>query len=312
MTFTTTQEIPVKPSKQIEEVSKWWLKSVAASRESQSLAEVRDINENWQSLTAEPGSVDYIEVDAGGVQAMWAIPKECFGDRVLLCVHGGGFFSGSMYTHRKLYGHFAKDVGCRALIIHYRRSPEHVHPAQVNDVVTAYRWLLGQGIQAGHIAIVGDSAGGGLAVTSTLLIRDKGLPMPAAVMPFSAWFDMEVTGESVESNKGEDLLLNREWLIEMAQMRLGKEGNPKDRYANPFYDDLKGLPPVYLQVGGDELLLDDSITLAKRAKAAGIDVRLDIFPGMQHTFQMAVGRAPEANDAIARYVNWIKPKLGLK
>ncbi|MDH7461199.1 alpha/beta hydrolase [Chitinophagaceae bacterium 26-R-25] len=217
-----------------------------------------------------------------------------------------------MYTHRKLYGHFAKGVGCRALIVHYRRSPEHVHPAQVNDVVTAYRWLLEQGIHAGHIAIVGDSAGGGLAVTSTLLIRDKGLPMPAAVMPFSAWFDMEVTGESVKSNKDRDLLLNREWLNEMVQMRLGKEGNPKDRYANPFYDDLKGLPPLYLQVGGDEVLLADSVDLARRAKAAGIDVRLDIFPGMQHTFQMAAGRAPEADDAMARYVNWVKPKLGLK
>jgi len=312
MTFTTAQEIPVKPSKQIEEVSKWWHKSVAASMELQSLAEIRDVNENWQSLTAEPGGVDYIEVDAGGVQAMWAVPKECVANRALLCLHGGGFFSGSMYTHRKLYGHFAKDIGCRALIIHYRRTPEHVHPAQVNDVVTAYRWLLEQGIQAGHIAIIGDSAGGGLAITGALLIRDKGLPMPAAVMPFSAWFDMEVTGESMGSNKSKDHLLTREWVKEMAQMLLGKEGNPKDRYANPFYNDLKGLPPVYLQVGGDEVLLSDSINLAQRAKEAGLDVRLDIFPGMQHSFQMAAGRAPEADDAIARYVDWVKPKLGLK
>lgn len=144
MTVRTEQEMPVKRSKQIGEVGKWWLKSVAASKEHRSLDEVRDFNENWESLTAEPGGVDYIETDAGGVPAMWAIPKGCTEDRVLLCLHGGGFFSGSMYTHRKMFGHFAKEVGCRALIIHYRRSPEHIHPAQVNDAVTAYQWLLEQ------------------------------------------------------------------------------------------------------------------------------------------------------------------------
>lgn len=305
------QETPVKTSRQIEEVGKWWLKNVAAARTFTSLDEARDFNEHWGSLTAEPGGVDYIETNAGGVPAIWAVPKGCVENRVLLCIHGGGFFSGSMYTHRKLYGHFAKRVGCRALIIHYRRSPEHQHPAQVNDVASAYQWLLDQGVQARHIAIVGDSAGGGLSITGTLLIRDKGLPMPAAVMPFSAWFDMEVTGASMGVNEDKDLLLNKKWIKEMAQMLLGENGDPQDPYANPFYDDLNGLPPVYLQVGSDEVLLDDSIRFAEHAKKAGIDVSLDIFPAMQHTFQMAAGRAPEADDAIARYVEWVKPKLGL-
>ena len=167
ITFMETkkeQQVLDEPSKQVEEVGNWWLKIVAASTQHKSMDEARDFGENWASLTAEPGSVDYIETDAGGVPAMWAVPKGCKEDRVILCFHGGGFFSGSMYTHRKLYGHFAKDIGCRALIVHYRRSPEHIHPAQVDDSLAAYQWLLDQGIQANHIAFVGDSAGGGLSV----------------------------------------------------------------------------------------------------------------------------------------------------
>jgi len=300
-----------KPSKQVEEVGNWWLKIVAASTKHESLDAARDFGENWAALTAEPGGVDYIEVDSGGVISMWALPKGCIDDRVILCFHGGGFFSGSMYTHRKLYGHFAKAIGCRALILHYRRSPEHVHPAQVNDAVAAYQWLLDQGIRSSHIALIGDSAGGGLSITTALLARHKGLPMPAALMPISAWFDMEVIGESMDTNHGKDLLLNKEWVKAMAGMFLGENGSPKDPYANPLYADLTGLPPVYLHVGGDEVLLDDSLRLAESARKCGVDVRLDIFPGMQHSFQMAAGRAPESNDSITRFVEWVKPKLGL-
>lgn len=311
MTTKMEQKPPVKPSKQVEEVGNWWLKMVAASTKHESLDAARDFGENWESLTAEPGGVDYIETNAGGVPAMWAVPKGCIEDRVILCLHGGGFFSGSMYTHRKLFAHFAKAIGCRALILHYRRSPEHVHPAQVNDTLAAYRWLLDQGIHSNHIAFTGDSAGGGLSITALLLARDKGMPMPAAAMPISAWFDMEVAGDSMESNNAKDLLLNREWVKSLAGMFLGENGNPRDPYANPLYADLKGLPPVYMHVGGDEVLLDDSQRLAEHARKAGVDVKLEIFPGMQHTFQMAAGRAPESDDSITRFVKWVRPKLGL-
>ena len=300
-----------KPSKQVEEVGNWWLKSAEASTRHESLDAARDFGENWEALTAEPGGVDYIETDAGGVPAMWAIPKGCREDRVILCFHGGGFFSGSMYTHRKMFAHFAKAIGCRALIVHYRRSPEHIHPAQVNDTLAAYRWLLDQGIPSNQIAFIGDSAGGGLSITTLLLARDKGLPMPAATMPISAWFDMEAKGGSMGSNHGKDLLLNREWVKSLGAMVLGERGNPRDPYVNPLYGDLKGLPPVYMQAGGEEVLLDDSLRLAEQAKKAGVDVRLDVFPGMQHTFQMAAGRAPESDESIRRFAGWVKPKLGL-
>ena len=298
-------------NKPIEAVGQWWRTIAAAADQHASLEAVRDFGEGWANLTPEPGGVDYIEVDAGGTPALWAVPKECAPDRVLLCFHGGGFFTGSMYTHRKLFAHFAKAVGCRALILHYRFAPEHPYPAQLDDALSAYSWLLDQGFPAQHIAFVGDSAGGNLCVTTMLAARDRRLPLPAAAMPISPWFDMEGVMDSLVYNQGKDLLFTKEWVKAIAGMYLGPKGSPRDPYANPLYADLKGLPPLFLQVGGDELLLDDSTAMAERARLAGVDVRIDIFPDMQHTFQMAVGRAPESTDAVGRYVAWVKPKLGL-
>ena len=189
--------------------------------------------EHWGDVTAEPGGVDYVEVTAGGVPALWATPKGCAQDRVLLCTHGGGYVTGSMYTHRKVYGHFAKAIGCRALIVHYRRAPEHVHPGPVDDVVASYRWLLDQGVKPQHIALTGDSAGGGLAITSLLRAREQGLPMPAATMPLSPWVDMEASGESFASNGEKDVLVSRDIIKVMAGTFLGEGGNPKDPLASP-------------------------------------------------------------------------------
>jgi monoterpene epsilon-lactone hydrolase len=302
----------VSPSKQVKAVGDWWTKLLAASPEHKSLEETRDFISDWQTLTAEPGDVDYIETVAGGIQAMWAAPKRASHDSVLLCFHGGGFFTGSMYTHRKLFAHFAKAIGCRALILNYRLAPEFQFPAQVNDALSAYAWLINEEkISPKNIAFTGDSAGGNLAITAMLLARDKGLPLPAAAMPFCAYFDMEVGGESMMLNKGKDLLFTKESVIEITQMYLGEKGSPKDKYANPLYADLSDLPSVYLQVGADELLLNDSTRLAEQAKKTGVDIKIDIFPHMQHTWHMAAGRAPESNDAIKRYAAWVKPKLGL-
>ena len=270
----------------------------------------QDLIEGWSVLTSEPGAVDYAEIDAGGIPALHVTPHDAQPDRVLLCVHGGGFVSGSMYTHRKLYGHLAKAVGARALIPNYQLLPEAQHPGPLDETLTCYRWLLDQGIKPHHIAITGDSAGGGLAVTATLRARDNGLPLPAASMPLSPWFDMEVVGHTMISNAGKDALFNHDRVKQLAAGVLG-DADPKDPYANPLYADLTGLPPLYMQVGGDELLLDDSRRLAALAEKAGVDVRLDVFPEQQHTFQMMAGRAPEADDAIARLAQWVRPRLGL-
>jgi epsilon-lactone hydrolase len=268
-------------------------------------------DEAWGDLTAEPRGVDYIETEAGGVAAMWLVPKGCAEDRVLLCMHGGGFAGGSIYSHRKLFGHLAKAAGVRALVFDYRLTPEHVHPAQVDDATAAYRWILDEGINPERIAFTGDSSGGWLVITTELHARDQGLPLPAAAMPFSPWFDMELTGESYESNREKDAFFYKEVVQGLADMLLGEGGNPRDPLANPLHADLSGLPPTYIQVGGDETLLDDSRRFAEHARNAGVEVRLDIFPDQQHTFQMAAGRAPEADDAIRKQVDWVRPKLGL-
>ena len=136
-------------SKQTEELNKLYLEWVAALKANPAmpLDELRHMFEQWERITGEPGGVDYIETDAGGVPALWAAPKNCAQDRVLLCAHGGGYVAGSMYTHRKTYAHVAKAIGCRALNVHYGRAPENVHPGPVNDMVRSYKWLLDQGIR---------------------------------------------------------------------------------------------------------------------------------------------------------------------
>ena len=267
--------------------------------------------EEWPQVTAEPGGVDYVEVDAGGVPAMWITPKRAVEDRVILALHGGGFATGSMYTHRKLFGHLAKAVNVRVLVVDYRRSPEHVHPAPVEDVAFAYRWLLDQGIKPSHVAFTGDSAGGGLVVTAMLLARDRGLPLPAAGMPLSPWFDYEATGASQNTNAETDKLLGKEFVLALSGLFLGESGDPHDPYVNPLYGSLAGLPPMFLQVSDAETLLDDSRSFTEHARRAGVEVRLDVFPGQQHTFQMAAGRSAIADDAIRRLADWVRPRLGL-
>jgi acetyl esterase/lipase len=265
----------------------------------------------WDVLTAEPGGVDYLEPDAAGVPAIWAVPKGCAEDRVLLCVHGGGFVSGSIYTHRKLFAQLAKAAGARALIVGYPLLPDGgVYPVPVDLAVTAYRWLLDQGVDAGHIAFAGDSAGGLVSITAQLRARDQGLALPAATMLISPWVDMEVTGETMTSNAETEALFNQPSVKQLAQGYLGGT-SPQDPHANPLYADLTGFGPLYVQVGGYEVLLDDSRRLAEHAEKAGVEVRLDVFPEMQHTFQMMAGRAPEADDAIGRFAEWVRPKLGL-
>lgn len=268
-------------------------------------------DEAWGDLTREPREVDYLETDAGGRPAMWAVPKESTADRVLLGIHGGGFVGGSRYTHRKLFGHLAKAVGARALIVDYRLAPEHKHPAHVDDTTNAYRWLLDQGVSADHVAFVGDSSGGGLTITTQLQAREQGLPLPAAALPLSPWVDLEVAGDSYQTNREKDGFFYRDLVKGLVGLFLGEDSDPRDPTANPLYADLTALAPMYVQVGSDETLLDDAYQLRDRAQAAGVEVRLDVFPEQVHTFQMAAGRSPEADDAIARLAEWVRPRLGL-
>ena len=274
------------------------------------LEELRDLLEKCGDLATDPGGVDYLEADAQGTPCLWAVPKGASQDRVLLCLHGGGCVTGSRFSHRKLFAHIAKAVGCRALIVDYARAPEQQHPAQVNECVKVYEWLLAQGIKPAHIASVGDSAGGNLCTTLVLGAKARGLPLPAAVMPLSPWYDMEATAPSFETNAKVERLISKEMSLNMAQMFLGSS-SPRDPLANPLFADFAGYPPTYIQVGGYEVIIDDALRVAARAKAAGVEVHCEVFPEMQHVFQFMAGRAPEANDAIRKLAAWVKPKLGL-
>jgi acetyl esterase/lipase len=280
----------------------------ARANPDQTPEEVRErIEKYWPALTGEPGGVDYLEIEVAGLPALWAVPKGSAEDRVIFSVHGGGGVSGSIYTHRKLFGHLAKAAGARALLTEYRE--EH-HPAPLEDTTAAYRWLLDQGVDARHIAVVGDSIGGGLSVSTMLRARELGLPTAAALLLMSPWVDMTVSNQTFETNRDTERFFYKEVVGALAAMYLGA-ANPKDPLASPLYANLSGLPPTYIQVGGDETLLGDSLQFDENARKVGVDVQVEVFPDQQHTFQMAAGYSPESDDAIQKFAAWVRPKLGL-
>lgn len=261
--------------------------------------------DHWGDVTGEPGGLDYLEVEANGVPAMWLSPHDADQDRVIVAIHGGGFVGGSLYSHRKLYGHLAKRAGVRVLLTSYRHTPDHRYPAQIDDTVAAYRWVQDQGLRT---ALIGDSSGGGLAVHTAL--RAAGA---SAVMLISPWIDMDraQTATSYETNAGTDLVFTRPMVQGLIDAYLPDDASGTDPAVNAFYADLSGLPPIYVQVGGAENGLGDSERLVELAEKAGVSARLDVFPGRLHTFQMAAGESPVADDAIGRFAAWIRPRLGL-
>ena len=287
-----------------------WMARIAADP-AMPLDQIRNLFEHWGDVTAEPGGVDYIEDVVGGIPALWALPKLRAEDRTLLCFHGGGYVLGSMYSHRKLYGHFAKAAGCAALIVNYARAPENLHPGPVNDCAAAYAGLLqDRGADPAHVAFVGDSAGGALALTTLLRARELGLPLPAAVMAIAPYLDLEATGGTYATNAAVDALGARDGTLQFAEVFLGSGGNRHDPLASPLYADLAGLPPILLQTGGDDVLLDDSRRFQLLAQAAGLDVTLEVSSGQQHVFHFLAGVAAEADAAIGRAGHWLRGKLG--
>ncbi len=281
-----------------------------ALSEERSLEEMRASMDDFSQMTAEPAGVTWSEVDAGGVPAVWAEPAAGAADRVLHYVHGGGYVLGNASQYKKLCGHLANAVGCRVLIVDYRLAPEHPHPAAVTDSVTAYRWLLDQGCEPAHLAVAGDSAGGGLTLSTLLKLRDQGLPQPAGAVPISPWADLECVGASMTTNADKDLIVQEVGVKGMAEMFLAG-GDARDPLAAPIHADFTGICRLYIQVGGDETLLDDAVRVEEAARRDGVDVSLEVFPEMQHVFQMCAGNMPEADEAIAKIGAWLRPRLGL-
>jgi epsilon-lactone hydrolase len=269
-----------------------------------SIANLRSMFDEWGQPALEPEDVCYRNDRIGGVEAIWALPVGADRSRVIVYTHGGGFAVGSADSHRKLAGHLAKALDITAVILHYRRAPEHPFPAQIEDAVAACKALLDKGVDARKITTAGDSAGGNLAIASVLKMRDLGLPLPGSVIVFSPWLDMALRGATLETNSATDALVGRPILEAMVGMFLGGKTGPRDPLANPLENDFKGFPPLYITAGGDETLLSDSEALHAKAKAQGVKTALSIVPGMQHVFPALSGRAPEADQELGRIAAW--------
>ncbi|WP_433154469.1 alpha/beta hydrolase [Actinomadura nitritigenes] len=218
----------------------------------------------------------------------------------ILYFHGGGFVFGSPETAMPLTANLVVRTGFRAFSLDYRLAPEHPFPAAIDDAVSAYRALLDGGADPAAIAFAGDSAGGGLTVTACLAARDAGLPVPAAIVAFSPGLDMTRTGESVTAKESADPFFTRESLEHTGSMYLAGRDPNHPLLSPATLADLTGFPPMLLQVGTNEVLLDDSTRLAARARAAGVDVILDVTADVPHVFQAYTGALDEADEALDR------------
>jgi len=251
----------------------------------------------------------YSRVNAGGVTAEWVAADGASDSRVVLYFHGGGYIIGSPRTHRPMLAHLSRDSAARVLSLDYRLAPEHPFPAPIEDAVASYRWLLQEGFDPSRIALGGDSAGGGLTVAALVQIRYLGLPVPAAGVCVSPWVDMEGLGESMETRAEADPMVGRENLMVSAKTYLGG-ADPRAPLAAPLYADLRGLPPLLIQVGDAEVLLDDSTRLAGIAREAGVKVQMDVWDDMIHVWPLFAPILPEGKQAIAQAGEFIKKHTG--
>jgi acetyl esterase/lipase len=243
----------------------------------------------------------------GGVPGEWVTAGPA--NARMLYLHGGGYFACSPKTHRPITGAYAGH-GFAVFAADYRLAPENLFPAAVDDALAAYRAMLAA-YPTDSLVIAGDSAGGGLALATLLAARDAGLKMPACALLFSPWTDLAGTGASLVSNRDRDPMLVADRLREGADIYLAG-ADPLNPLASPLYGDLTGLPPLLIQVGAGEILLDDSTRLAKRAQAAGIQVDLKIWPGMPHVWQISQGFMPEARDALNQAAAFAKTHLAVR
>ena len=249
-------------------------------------------------------------VVAGGVPAEWVAPPGVDGEAVLLYFHGGGYAIGSPATHRPFVAHLAQAVGVRALVPDYRLAPEHRFPCAVDDAVAVYRWLVErEHVDPMRLVVAGDSAGGGLTLALALSVREAGGRLPAALACLSPWTDLAGTGESMRTRTRFDPCYRPDGLSLAAREYLG-DADPVHPLASPLYADLRGLPPLLAQVGEDELLLDDARRLVERARAAGADATLEVWPGLWHVFQTQIA-FPEARLATGRLTSFLRRRLAV-
>ncbi len=248
--------------------------------------------------TVEPTSL-------GNIRGEWVRSGGAKTDAGLLYLHGGGYAIGSPRSHRHLAGALSIESGLAVFCADYRLAPEHPFPAAVDDAVAAYGGLLDKGFASARIAIAGDSAGGGLTIATLVALRQKGLPLPACAIAISPWCDLSQGGEAYRARARRDPIVKKEGLDAMATAYLGG-ADPKTPLASPAFADLKGLPPLLIQVGTGEALYDDALTLKTRAEAEGVDVSFESWGGMVHVWHIFHPILSEGRDAIARIGRFLK------
>ena len=247
-------------------------------------------------------------VDVDGVPGEWVAASNADAERILYYLHGGGYTIGSIKSHRELVSRLSRATAARALLVEYRLAPENRFPAALEDALTGYRWLISNGADPARMVIAGDSAGGGLTVATLVALRDAGDPLPAAGVCISPWLDMEATGESMKTRVDRDPWIEPDLILLGAEVYLGEGADRRNPLANPLHADLTGLPPLLVQVGDSEVLLDDSTRLAARAKAAGVYVTLEVWDEMVHVFQAFAFMLPEGQQAIDRIGEFVRER----
>ena len=273
------------------------------------IEQMRSNMEAAAALVTLPPDVMVEQVDAAGVPAEWITAGTSAPQGVILYLHGGGYCICSVNTHRDLLARLARATGTRALLIEYRLAPEHPFPAGLDDAFAAYRWLTARGVSPSDIVIGGDSAGGGLTAATLLALRDAGDPLPAGAFCISPWLDLVAEGESMKSKADADPMVTEEMLRRMADAYAGSH-DLRNPLISPVFADPAGLPPMLVQVGSAEVLMDDSTRFAERAKAAGVEVTLEVWDDMIHVWHFFAEMLPEGQRAIDRIGEWVRERVG--
>ena len=251
------------------------------------------------SVWPPAADVKFTEVDIGGVDGEWSIVPGSDEARVLIYFHGGGYCSGSIRSHRRMASEAGRAAGIRTLAVGYRLAPEHPFPAAFDDALTAWRFVRRQGIAAAHVAVGGDSAGGGLTAALINRLREAGGEQPACTWLVSPWTDLTMSGTTLSSKDAVDPLIHKPYLEELAAAYLPAAIDRKDPRVSPLYADLRGFPPTLIQIGSDETLLDDSVRFAAAAGKANVAMTLEIWPHMIHAWHLWNAHLEDGRRALA-------------
>jgi acetyl esterase/lipase len=254
-----------------------------------------------------PQGIEVTPVTIEGIPAEWILPAGSGKDKIILYAHGGGYVSGSCNDHRALVARIVKNSGIGALLIDYRLAPEHPFPAALDDTVTVYKYLLKEGFSPSKLMIVGESAGGGLCLATLLALKERNIPLPSAAVAMSPWTDLKCTGESYRTKAGVCLSPGDAWTI-FSKYYVG-DNDPTFPLISPLYGDLQGLPPLFITVGEYEVLYDDALMFAEKAKSAGVYVILKIGEKMVHCYPLLPPFIPEARMEMDEICNFIKTHI---